>query len=724
MLVPVNIVRSMLFLGIAVAAAAIWVGALQPATGIALVEREGSVVALIDGKALGPVALEQGERSIPILPVDIEKDSDTFETHATLNHFYRRQTMLSAMSRAPGANLVVAGKKHPVQARRGILGNPFGFWLVLIPGVLGIAVSAVVLAADPKNLANRLVALTGILFPFVVAASAITITRDLAIDGELYRWLMFAHEISAVPFAFIMAALFCVYPREIIPAKTVAIVTGLGILFALAIATGHLFEWVVAGGASFAGTLVSLREMTGGGQVEVTIIFVALCAALARQFQVTRGDPVARAALTWFGLSVVVGAGGFIFLLTLPNLIGVRRVVDGSVAFPLLLLIYAGLTFGVLRYRLFEAKTWSFRVLYAVSATAALWLIDAALIYGFGLDQGPALGLSLILIGLVYQPVRAKLSRLFMRRTGLRKNEMFAAVMKVAFAAPAARSEQWQALMQRLFEPLEVTPGDPATAQATIEEDGIALLVADPADGPALRLGYPGRGSRLFTPDDRHIVQEISALCRQAAEALQSYERGAADERRRMAQDLHDDIGARLLSGIHVAQGPVKSLLQDALRDIRTLVTGLIGETAPLSRVIADIRVETASRLEAVGVELDWPIAVEVGEHSMPYHHSKAITSAIREAVSNTLRHAEARQMTIRIRIEGDAGVVEIADDGRGIAPDKDRGNGLNGIASRLDGIGGSFRIDQPDVGTRLTLRWPLAACRQTPQTELVFHGR
>lgn len=392
MLLPVNIVRSMLLVGILVAVATIWMGALQPATGITLEECDEVVVARLSGKAVGPVELRQGGRSTRILPMDIVKDSDKFDTAATVNRFYQRQTLLAAMLRGPGASLAIAGELHPVRARRGLLGNPPGFWLILIPGLVGIAVSAIVLAAEPKSLPNRLVALTGLMFPFVTAGSAITITRDLAVDGELYRWLMFAHEISAVPFAILMVALFCVYPRRLASAKTVTLGLAMCFIAALAIAIGRLLEWIYRPGDGIAGMLVSLREATGGSQVEVTILFVALCVALALQFRVTRGDPLARAALTWFGLSVVVGAGGFIALLTVPNLVGVPTIVDGTIGVPLLLLIYAGLTFGLLRYRLFEAKTWSFRILFAVCGTAALWLVDAALIYGLGLDQGPALG--------------------------------------------------------------------------------------------------------------------------------------------------------------------------------------------------------------------------------------------------------------------------------------------------------------------------------------------
>ena len=682
---------------------------MQPATGVVLEERDGAVVARLNGETIGPVELHQGGLGVRILPMDLIKDSDKFDTSASLHRFYQRQTLLAKMLRGPNPRLVIAGDSYTVRAKRGFGGIPWGFWIILVPGIIGIAVSAVVLASEPNSLPNRLVALTGLTFPFVTTGTAIVISRDLAVDGELYRWLMFSHEIAAVSFAILMVALFCVYPRRLASAKTVMLAAALCFAAALAIATGRLFEWVHGPGDGLAGMLVSLREATGGAQVEVTILFAALCLALAEQFRVTRGDPLARAALTWFGLSVVIGAGGFIALLTLPNLVGVQTIVDATIGFPLLLLIYAGLTFGLLRYRLFEAKSWSFRILFAVCGTAALWLTDAVLIYGLGLDQGPALGISLILVGLAYLPARSRLAMLLTRRAGLRKNEMFSAVMKVVFAVPAARSAQWQALMQRLFEPLEIGLQGPVTKSAEITEDGIAMLVADPAGGNALRLSYAGRGTRLFAPDDRHLVEEMATLCRQAGEALVSYERGAADERRRMAQDLHDDIGARLLSGIHVAQGPVKSLLQDALRDMRTLVTGLIGENAPLSRVIADIRVETASRLEAVGIELDWPIVSGGEDHLLPHHHSKAITSAIREAVSNTMHHAEATHMSVRISFDGNAGMVEIADDGQGIAIGTSRGTGLTGMASRLASIGGALRIEQPAAGTRIVLNWPLA---------------
>ena len=711
MLVPARIVRSMLLLGVALLIAAIVLDARQAQTSVTLLERDGRAAALIDGRPVAPVDLVQGGRRIRIEALDLVKDSDVFDTSVALHHFYRRQTLIAAASRAPGAHLVVAGKRYAIQPQRGLFGSPLAFWLIAVPGVLGAIVSALVLAANPRGMANRIVALTGLLFPFVTIGQAVAIPRSLAIDGELYRWLMLSHEGSAALFAVTMVALFCVYPRQIVPPRVLIPSVALTTLWVIANVAGRFLEWTHHPGFGLAGTLVWLRWASGGSQANVTWLFIALVVALAAQYRATRQDPLGRAALTWFGLSVAIGAGGFIALLTLPNLLGVRALVDGSVGFPLLLLIYAGLTFGLLRYRLFEAKEWSFRILFAAFATVALWFVDAAMIYGLGLDQGPALGASLIFVGLAYQPVRARLATLLTRRREIGRDQIFAAAIDVAFAPPAVRAARWQALMQRLFDPLEIAATDDgAPPVAQIVDDGVAMLVSDPVSGTTLRLAQPAQGSRLFSPRDRSLVEEISILCRHAAEALQSYDRGAADARRRMAQDLHDDVGARLLSGIHVADGAVKSLLQDALRDIRSLATGLIGEGASMGRVVAEIRYETASRLEAAGIDLDWPILdAHLADRWLPYVQSKAITSAIREAISNIIRHAGAHSVTVQVDAEGEWGIVMIADDGIGIAAGTPRGIGLNGIAARIAALGGSLRIEHTR-GTRLALRWPFAA--------------
>src|SRR5690606_24657655 len=100
--------------------------------------------------------------------------------------------------------------------------------------------------------------------------------------------------------------------------------------------------------------------------------------------------------------------------------------------------------------------------------------------------------------------------------------------------------------------PLEIAVADP-TAEPRVEEEGLALRLPAIADGPPLKLLYPFAGRGLFGPSHLAIAREMLALVAQAEVSRAAYERGVREERGRIARDLHDDVGARLLSGLHAA---------------------------------------------------------------------------------------------------------------------------------------------------------------------------
>lgn len=87
------------------------------------------------------------------------------------------------------------------------------------------------------------------------------------------------------------------------------------------------------------------------------------------------------------------------------------------------------------------------------------------------------------------------------------------------------------------------------------------------------------------------------------------------------------------------------------------------------------------------------------------------LAMAVREAVTNILRHAGAHRVDVELAADQDGLRLQIVDDGRGGA--NADGNGLSGMRERMLALGGSLDVDSaPGGGTRLTLRVPAPAAR------------
>ncbi|MET7395412.1 histidine kinase [Dactylosporangium sp. NPDC005572] len=183
-------------------------------------------------------------------------------------------------------------------------------------------------------------------------------------------------------------------------------------------------------------------------------------------------------------------------------------------------------------------------------------------------------------------------------------------------------------------------------------------------------------------------------------------------ERERIARDLHDLLG-HTLTGIVVraqlirkvaASDParaaaeatdVEQLARDALTEVRAAVSGWRHHAL-------DTEIDFARDvLTAAGVELFVHTDTNV---SMSPAVEAAVALAVREAVTNVVRHADARVCRIGIITAGGDVRLTVADDGRGTgAPD---GSGLSGMRERISGLGG--HVDRRmDGGTTLTIRVP-----------------
>jgi two-component system, NarL family, sensor histidine kinase DesK len=185
-------------------------------------------------------------------------------------------------------------------------------------------------------------------------------------------------------------------------------------------------------------------------------------------------------------------------------------------------------------------------------------------------------------------------------------------------------------------------------------------------------------------------------------------------ERERIARDLHDLLGHTLsviilkselaskLAERDVERArneirDVERISRDALTQVRAAVRGY--RSGGLGAEISD----AGEALEAAGVTLTSDIA----NVALPPSHEAVLSMAMREAVTNIVRHAQAKQCAIRIESNRTHCVLTVIDDGRGGR--EPFGSGLTGMRERVEALGGTLHRDGTR-GTTLTITLPLQA--------------
>lgn len=638
--------------------------------------------------------------TIPLQPRDLLEEPDVSETYVALAEFFARQTRLASALRSGEITLTLDdGSTHRITpaASRPLRELPPAFWVQLFVGATSFLVGCWVWSLRRADLASRILAAVGAAtLTFSFAASAYS-TRELAIDGGVFRVLSALNHFGALGFGACMIALFLTYPKRLVSPRTL-------LLLPAVFGTWWLIDTlqIVVSGPPTGSHLPTFIEMIG------------ILVAAGLQSWKTRGDPRARAALRWFGLSVAVGAGAFVFLVIAPNLFGAPPVLSQGYAFLFFLLVFVGVALGVARYRLFELETWAFRILFYLGGVALLLALDSVLVFAIAMDRAPALSIALLVTVLLYLPLRELLGRRLLARDENRES-LFRGVMDVALTAPGEdQGARWQTLLRTVFDPLRIAPSTERPAAPAIRDDGIALLIPAIAPLPPLALAHARGGRRLFSSRDAARAAELCAMLRHAVESRTAYEKGVAEERARIARDMHDNIGAQLLSALHSPAADRKDTkIRETLSDLRSIINNAAAPGLPLEQALAEIRHETAERLAAANLDLDWRVIDGDASAELPATVVHALRSILRETVSNTLRHAQARRVSILVEPTATTLAFTIADDGVGLPAERPAsaarsGNGLGNIRARLAALGGTLEIADNHPGLRFVMRLPL----------------
>ena len=258
-------------------------------------------------------------------------------------------------------------------------------------------------------------------------------------------------------------------------------------------------------------------------------------------------------------------------------------------------------------------------------------------------------------------------------------------------------------------------------------------------DGPFGVLGVHTKNRRRFTEDDVNFLQTVANVLCTAIERKETEEalyKVREAERKRIARDLHDGALQDLTYALAETQ-LIQEMSGEPELDSRLerTVEALKRSGRELHAAVYDLRLEEErdrtflQQLESL-VELhhemtpecEVRLSVEGGFPSSPLpERDQELLRILQEALSNTRKHSDARNVVVSLGMEGDEIFwAEVKDDGRGFDLDTPSGVGLKSMRERARALGGNLKIES-EPGKNTKVRFEVALYKEdseTPESE------
>ncbi|QSR30646.1 hypothetical protein CFI00_09085 [Nocardioides sp. S5] len=237
-----------------------------------------------------------------------------------------------------------------------------------------------------------------------------------------------------------------------------------------------------------------------------------------------------------------------------------------------------------------------------------------------------------------------------------------------------------------------------------------------------ITIGSPLALVALSTPLVVLLSRRLSRAARDRERLLEAAVRASDGERLRIARDLHDGVvqdlagsSMALSTAAARADGSERQDLEDIGRSLRVsmrALRSLLVEIYPPDLHAAGIAAaldDLVAPLVATGVEVDVDVS---GDEGAPRSAVALVWRVAQESVRNVARHARAGRMSVTVRRQGEALVLEVVDDGVGFDPGATTGDdrfGLRGTTSLVREHGGTIEVDSaPGSGTMVRVEVPI----------------
>jgi signal transduction histidine kinase len=508
--------------------------------------------------------------------------------------------------------------------------------------------------------------------------------------------------------------------------------------------------------AALLGTLSSLG-------VGCVFLYGAGLTAMAVRYRA--GDAVLRQQIKWVAFAGAAAFASQIALVISLTTTGVDSGLTTAVgfvsAFASLIVIPVAIALAILRYGLYQIDVIINRTVVYGLCAAAVTALYVGVVVGIGTligRAGPELTIvAAVAIALLFQPLRSRAQRLANRLVyGERATpyrvladlaEEMAGTLGVdeisdrmvsvlADGTGASRVDVWIRVGSQLRPAATWPHGAPPPGPRALDRDGElpsfdaatravpvrqgdellgAIALEKPKNEPlsgtedellrdlASQAGLLFRNARL-TAELRDTIDELRASRRRLVQAQDA-------ERRKIERNLHDGAQQQLVAlklqlgllarsagdadRVEQMTGSLQTSLQDAIEELRDLARGIYPPLLADKGLPAALEAQARKAAVATRVESD-------GVGRYPEGVESAVYFCALEALQNVAKYADATSAVVRLAEVDGSLVFEVRDDGRGFESSAVRyGTGLQGMADRLDAIGGSLDVvSAPGKGT------------------------
>lgn len=192
-----------------------------------------------------------------------------------------------------------------------------------------------------------------------------------------------------------------------------------------------------------------------------------------------------------------------------------------------------------------------------------------------------------------------------------------------------------------------------------------------------------------------------------------------AEERQRIMREIHDGIGANLLTafamleGERMSQAQLARLLRECIDELMLTVDSLEFAEQDIVALLATLRYRLEKRLLGAGIAMDWRVTELPPLPWLEPHHALSVLRLAQEALVNVVKHAQAtavRVATWERRVDGQDGIeVQISDNGVGFdsGVSAAAGHGLRNMRERARALGGHVEISSAPGATSVVLWLP-----------------